>query len=67
MAAMADINATMPNATRLLWVGVIALVASVIIAWFRTESLPVTLAFGIASAVISAAIVWFVDWTRRPR
>ena len=52
--------------SRLLWVGVIALTAAVITTWLRTESLPLTLGFGIASALISMAIVWFIDWTRRP-
>jgi hypothetical protein len=49
---------------RLLWVGAIALTAAVITTWLRTESLPLTLAFGLASATISMAIVWFADRTR---
>ena len=48
---------------RLLWVGVIALAAAVITTWLRTESLPLTLGLGLASAVISVGIVWFIDWT----
>ena len=55
------------TASQLFWVGIIALVAAVITAWFRTESIALTLLFGVASAVISAAIVWFVGWTRRAR
>ena len=48
---------------RLLWVGVIALTAAVITTWLRTESLPLTLGLGLASAAISMAIVLFVDRT----
>jgi hypothetical protein len=58
---------TYARPSRLLWVGVIALTAAIITTWLRTESLPLTLGFGIASAVISMAIIWFIDWTRRPR
>ena len=58
---------TYSRPSRLLWVGVIALTAAVITSWLRTESLPLTLGLGLASAVISMAIVWFIDWTRRPR
>ena len=58
---------TYSRPSRLLWVGVIALTAAVITSWLRTESLPLTLGFGIASALISMAIMWFIDWTRRPR
>ena len=49
--------------SRLLWVGVIALAAALVTTWLRTESLPLTLGFGLASVVISVAIVWFVDVT----
>ncbi len=55
------------SSRRLIWVGVIALVASVLTTWLRTESVQATLAFGVAAAVISMAIVGFVDWTRGPR
>jgi hypothetical protein len=55
------------SSTQLLWVGVIAFVAAVLTAWFRTESLAATLLMGGLSAAISVAIVWFVGWTRRAR
>ncbi|HET7645717.1 MAG TPA: hypothetical protein VFM03_04465 [Candidatus Limnocylindria bacterium] len=55
------------SSRRLFWVGVIALVASVLTTWLRTESVQATLVFGSAAAVISVAIVWFVDWTRGRR
>jgi hypothetical protein len=53
------------TAAQLLWVAVIAAVASLLTGWFRWESLPIALAFALASAVISVAIVWFVDRVRR--
>lgn len=52
------------SASQLVWVGVIAAVAAVLTTWLRTESLELTLLFGAASALISVAIVWLVDWTR---
>ena len=45
------------SSRRLFWVGVIALVASVLTTWLRTESVQATLVFGSAAAVISVAIV----------
>jgi hypothetical protein len=52
---------------RLLWVAVIALVAAGITTWLRTESLPLVVGFGLASAVISVGIVWLVDRIRESR
>ncbi|HJP70389.1 MAG TPA: hypothetical protein VJ975_01575 [Candidatus Limnocylindria bacterium] len=53
------------SASQLFWVGIIALVAALGAGWFRTESVLLTVVLALASAVISVAIVWFVDWTRR--
>jgi ABC-type Fe3+ transport system permease subunit len=53
------------SASQLFWVGIIALVAGTPAAWFRTQSISVSLLMGLASAIISVAIVWFVGWTRR--
>ena len=53
------------SASQLFWVGLIAVVAALPTAWFRTESIVLTLVMGAASALISVAIVWFVGWTRR--
>jgi hypothetical protein len=52
------------SVSQLVWVGVIAAVAAVLTTWLRTESLELTLLFAAASALISVAIVWFVNWTR---
>ena len=62
---MSDLNNARFSASQLFWVGIIALVAGTPTAWFRTESIPVSLLMGLASAMISVAIVWFVGWTRR--
>jgi hypothetical protein len=62
---MADMYNTRFSPSQLFWVGLIALVAATPTAWFRTESISVSLLLGLASAIISVAIVWFVGWTRR--
>ena len=59
-------NATQPNPHRLLWVGAIAAIAGITSAWLRMESVPIALVLGAASAGLSIAIVWFVDWSRGP-
>jgi hypothetical protein len=64
---MAHSGDTQFSATQLLWVGVIALVPGLLITWFRTESIALTLFMATLSAVISVAVVWFIGWTRRAR
>lgn len=54
-----------PRATmRLLWVGVIAFAAAVLIRLW-TESLPAAVLIGLVAAAISIALVWLVG--RRSR
>ena len=51
---------------RLLWVGVIAFVAAVLIRLW-TESLLAAVLLGLLAAVVSMAVVWFVGWRSRSR
>lgn len=51
---------------RLLWVGVIALVAAVLIRLW-TESLVAAVLFGLLAAVISIAVASLLGWTSRHR
>ncbi len=64
---MTQSHQTRFSASQLFWVGVIAFTAAVLTTWLRTESALPTLVFGLASALISVAIVWFVDRVRPPR
>jgi len=61
MAYSADTRSAMG---RLLWVGVIAFVAAVLIRLW-TESLLAAVLLGLLAAVISMAVVWFVGWRSR--
>jgi len=63
MAYSADTRSAMG---RLLWVGVIAFVAAVLIRLW-TESLLAAVLLGLLAAVISMAVVWFVGWRNRSR
>jgi len=63
MAHSADTRSAMG---RLLWVGVIAFVAAVLIRLW-TESLLAAVLLGLLAAVISMAVVWFVGWRNRSR
>jgi membrane protein implicated in regulation of membrane protease activity len=51
---------------RLVWVGVIAFVAAVL-SRLWTESLLGAVLIGVLAAVISIAVVWFIDRSGRPR
>lgn len=63
---MAHFTDTRSAIGRLLWVGVIAFAAAVLIRLW-TESLLAAVLTGLLAAVISIAIVWFVGWTGRSR
>jgi hypothetical protein len=61
---MTQSNDRRRQAMRLLWVGVIAFVAAVLIRIW-TESLAAAVLIGLVAAVVSIAVVWFVGRTSR--